>query len=101
LCDFLADKEKETMDETNIDQLNDRELYIETQKIGVEGMSCDGCVQKIETALGKIDGVQEVRVDLTGKTATVVFDRRKTDIPTLHDTLLRSGYKPARAAEPD
>jgi copper chaperone len=101
LCDVLPDKENQAMDETNIDQLNARELYIETQKIGVEGMSCDGCVQKIESTLGKIDGVQEVHVDLTGKTATVVFDRRKTDIPSLHDALLASGYKPARTAEPD
>jgi copper chaperone len=89
------------MDETNIDQLDENALHFETRKFGVEGMNCDACVQSVEEALRAVDGVQEVHVDLTGKAATVRFDRRKTDVPALHDALLKSGYKPSRVDEGD
>ena len=66
----------------------------ETHDIGIAGMTCDNCVRKVETALRGVNGVKEVRVDRQAALATVTFDTTKTDLPELHDALIRSGYKP-------
>jgi copper chaperone len=87
------------MDKSNIENLNPKERYIETRTIGIEGMTCDKCVQTIERALRGIDGLSEVKVDRSNKTATVTYDNRKTDIPALHDTLLQHGYRPTTMVE--
>ncbi len=39
--------------------------------LNVEGMSCSHCVAAVETEIGKIVGVQSVKVDLKKKTVTV------------------------------
>ena len=88
------------MDETNLATPDPNGMAMETRKIGIEGMSCQKCAQRIETALGKLRGVKEVHVDLEGGTATVVFDHREIHLPDLHDALLRAGYQPsAKPAE--
>jgi copper chaperone len=75
----------------------DRKPY-RTDVLGIEGMTCDECVQKIENSLKNVNGVQSVQVDREKAVATVTYDSRKTDVPTLHDALLNSGYKPTRQA---
>lgn len=39
------------------------------KKVFIEGMSCGHCAARIEKALGKLDGVASVKVNLTGKFA--------------------------------
>ena len=39
--------------------------------LNVEGKSCSHCVAAVETEIGKIVGVQSVKVDLKKKTVTV------------------------------
>jgi copper chaperone CopZ len=68
---------------------------METQDIGISGMTCDNCVRRVEEALRGVKGVTEVRVDRPGAMATVTFDTTKTHIPELHDALLKSGYRPS------
>ncbi len=48
----------------------------------------------IERALRGKTGVKEVKVDRDAAKATVTYDRRQTNLPALHETLLRSGYTP-------
>jgi Cu+-exporting ATPase len=84
------------MNETNLETFD----TLATKQIAIEGMTCDKCVEKIERALRGKPGVKMVRVNRAKAVATVTFDRRQTDIPALHDVLLKSGYKPtARVAE--
>ncbi len=66
----------------------------ETHEIGIAGMTCDNCVKKVEMALRKVEGVADVRVDRQAALARVTFNASKTDIPELHDALLKSGYQP-------
>ena len=87
------------MDKKNIDHLAREQKLIETSKIGIEGMTCDKCVQTIERAFREVDGVREVKVDRASAIATVSYDSSKTDVPALHETLLRSGYKPTPSFE--
>jgi len=44
--------------------------------IHVEGMSCAHCVKAVSSAVGALDGVMHVQVDLAAKTATVEHDGR-------------------------
>jgi copper chaperone CopZ len=78
------------MPETNLTRDNSQE----TRDIGVAGMTCDKCVQRVEKALKNEDGVLAVRVDRQSARATVTFDAARTDIPKLHEAILRSGYQP-------
>ena len=47
----------------------------------------------------KINGVQDVTVDLEDEKVIVKFDARKTHAPDLHDAILKSGYKPGAVAD--
>jgi copper chaperone CopZ len=72
---------------------------LETIEIATEGEDCDECVRKLRPVLMKIPGVKDVKVDLKRERVIVTFDPRKTHPPDLHDTILKSGYKPAPVAE--
>ena len=68
---------------------------VETIEIATEGEDCDECVRKLRPVLMKINGVQDVIVDLPDERVIVKFDARKTHAPDLQDAILKSGYKPA------
>src|SRR5438270_4947828 len=72
---------------------------VETIEIATEGEDCDQCVRKLRPVLMKINGVQDVMVDLEDERVIVKFDARKTHAPDLHDAILKSGYKPAAEAD--
>ena len=69
-----------------------------TKQIAIEGMTCDNCVHTVERAFRGHRGVKNVQVDRQNAIATVTFDSTQTDIPELHDTLLKAGYRPTRTA---
>lgn len=53
---------------------------MEKVTIGVDGMTCGGCVLSVEKALLRVPGVQKVQVSLERKEAVVEgegFDRAK------------------------
>ena len=72
---------------------------LETIEIATEGDDCDECVRKLRQPLMAIDGVQEVKINLESERVIVTFDARKTHVPSLHDAILKSGYKPATVAD--
>jgi len=82
------------MDKTNIANLPSEARITETATIGISGMTCDACVQKVERAFRGLRGVKEVSVDRENALARVTFDNSLVDVPAMHDALLKSGYKP-------
>jgi copper chaperone CopZ len=72
---------------------------LETIEIATEGEDCDECVRKLRPMLMKINGVQDVMVDLAHERVIVTFDAHKTHAPDLHDAILKSGYKPGPKAD--
>jgi copper chaperone CopZ len=44
---------------------------IETIRFPVRGMTCSSCVSRITRALRRLDGVEQVRIDLRAGTGTV------------------------------
>ena len=67
-----------------------------TEVLGIEGMTCDNCVKTLTKALKRINGVKDVEVDRENARAAITFDTTKTDMPAIHDAILRCGYKPTR-----
>ncbi|HJW55524.1 MAG TPA: heavy-metal-associated domain-containing protein [Burkholderiaceae bacterium] len=65
---------------------------MQTEVLKVRGMSGEGCVDKIGTALKTIKGVSDVDVSLAGGRATVQFDEQLTSKQELQATLARTGY---------
>ena len=48
---------------------------METITLGVDGMTCGGCVLSVEKALGRVAGVHKVTVSLEKREATVEGDK--------------------------
>jgi len=59
----------------------------------IEGMTCPSCKVAVRTALKKLDGVKDAKVDVAAKSATVDFDPTKVTPPQLVDAVNRLGYQ--------
>ena len=57
----------------------------------VEGMTCASCVGRVEKALNKVEGVQDVAVNLATETATVRIGNG-VSAETLNDAVTGAGY---------
>lgn len=60
--------------------------------IKVKGMTCDHCVQAVTSALNEIEGIRNVKIDLTKGRAS--FDKVKpVDIELVREHIKRAGYE--------
>lgn len=60
--------------------------------IGIQGMTCDGCVRSVTKALQSVPGVQETHVSLEKHEATVIYDDSKTSVDVLQQAVEEAGY---------
>ncbi|MBK5931814.1 heavy metal translocating P-type ATPase [Halochromatium salexigens] len=58
----------------------------------VEGIHCAACVWLIETGLARMPGVEEARVNLTGRRLRVKWDNTRLHLSSLLERLSRIGY---------
>ncbi|HTI52154.1 MAG TPA: heavy metal translocating P-type ATPase, partial [Planctomycetaceae bacterium] len=58
----------------------------------VEGMHCASCVNRIETAIGKVPGVSSASVNLATREAHVKFDPRRAGLPQIQQAVEAIGY---------
>jgi copper chaperone len=62
------------------------------KSIKIKGMSCQHCVMAVTKALGAIDGIKNVQVDL--KTATATYDETKpVDAKVVAAAIKKAGYE--------
>jgi copper chaperone len=61
-----------------------------TKTLNVQGMSCQHCVNSIETALKGIGAIG--KVDLTNKQVEVTFDESKLSLEQIKETIEEQGY---------
>ncbi len=73
-------------------QKGDVMMSSETKVLNVEGMSCSHCVHSVKTALGSLNGVSKVDVDLAGKKVTVVYDKDQVQLKAITDSIENAGY---------
>lgn len=61
--------------------------------LSIDGMTCNGCALKIQTALQNISGVQNAQVILPQSLARVSYDADKTHIDEMLSVLQAVGYR--------
>jgi mercuric ion binding protein len=59
----------------------------------VEGMTCPSCKVAVRTALSKLAGVKDARVDVDRKSATVEYDPNRVTPQQMIDAVNRLGYQ--------
>jgi len=60
--------------------------------LNVEGMSCAHCENAIKKAVGSLDGVSEVVVDLENKIVTVQYNHEKVTVEKIKSEIEEQGY---------
>ncbi len=66
---------------------------MKTEQINVEGMSCGHCVETIENAVGKMEGVNQVKVSLENKKVSVDFDENQTNLENIKGKIVEAGFE--------
>lgn len=61
----------------------------------VPEIHCDHCASSIEGAVGAITGVDEVKVDIAGRTVDVAYDETSVDLDTIVTAIEGQGYEVA------
>lgn len=64
----------------------------ETKNLNIKGMTCSSCSRRIETVIGKIDGVLAVNVNLTTEIMNVQFDTTKTSLEIIKEKIKKIGF---------
>jgi Cu+-exporting ATPase len=86
-----ATKIKETIEKAGYGVIEEVQKNSITIPIG--GMTCAACAQRVEKAVGKIDGVTKVSVNFATEKATVEYDLQKTKISGIKQVIEKAGYK--------
>ncbi|XP_030224112.1 copper-transporting ATPase 1 [Gadus morhua] len=69
-------------------------------KLSVEGMTCHSCSTTIEGKVGKLKGVQKIRVALESQEATVVYLPYLITVQTIIDQVAVAGFKAVARSKP-
>ncbi len=64
----------------------------EVKTFNVEGMSCSHCENSVKKAVGALNGVGNVTVDLKTKKVTIEFDPAKVNVDMIKDAIEDQGY---------
>lgn len=66
---------------------------MENATLNVSGMSCGHCVKAVEENVGKLNGVNSVKVDLDSGKVEVAFESEKLSLDTIKETIDDQGYE--------
>lgn len=65
----------------------------EIRTLIVDGMSCSHCENSVKNAVGALEGVTQVDVDLAGKKVTVAYDPNQTQLDRIKATIDMIGFE--------
>jgi Cu+-exporting ATPase len=68
-------------------------IKMEKISLRVEGMTCASCVARVEKSIKKIDGVEDVAINLASEKATLSIDKSKVNIAEIKKVVEEAGYK--------
>lgn len=71
---------------------------MQTTKLTIDGMHCDGCAQIVQHTLEQTAGVKAATVSLEAKQARVAHDVNQVSAEALAEAVNNAGYKAAPAA---
>lgn len=70
-----------------------KNFEIKTITLPVEGMTCASCVARVEKVLKKVEGVDNVNVNLATEKVTLSFDPSLADVSKFTEAVAEAGYK--------
>lgn len=73
-----------------------KESNVETIDIAVSGMVCEGCARSVRGALGALDGVSEVEVDVARGAVAVAVEDGKVSRTLLERAIEEAGFEVVR-----
>ena len=69
---------------------------MESRTLLAPDISCEHCQYAIEGAVGKLDGVSKVSVDIPTMTVHIDYDSQKVPLAKIEEVLDDTGYTVAR-----
>lgn len=85
-----SESHEEMKKQTGYNEKSD--THTEIIKINLPSMQCDMCKKKISTAVTGVDGVENVEVSVSDKIATVSYDKNKTNLSLIENSITAAGY---------
>lgn len=67
-------------------------IFLEKETLKITGMTCAACAARIEKVVGKMDGVEQISVNLATEKATVSYDQQTTDLSSIKERIEKAGY---------
>lgn len=61
--------------------------------LGIEGMHCDGCVNRLTKVLKALDGVVDAKVSLENKSAEIEYDETELELDDIKQTVSDAGFE--------
>lgn len=77
----------------NVVYVSDAE--VERVTLDIEGMTCTGCEASVKHAVQNVDGVLETNVSYDTRSATIAFDKTKTNREVLVTAVNSTGFRVA------
>ncbi|XP_053734827.1 copper-transporting ATPase 1 [Synchiropus splendidus] len=69
-------------------------------KMSIEGMTCHSCITTIEGKIGKLKGIEKIKVVLDSQEATIVYLPYLITVQTIIDQIAVAGFKAAVKSKP-
>ncbi|MEH7222217.1 heavy-metal-associated domain-containing protein [Bacillus sp. JJ1566] len=66
---------------------------METIKLQLEPLTCPSCIKKIESKVGKMEGVEEARVLFNSSKVKTTFDSGRVTKEQIAETIEKLGYQ--------
>ncbi len=73
---------------------------MQTVKLTTEPFSCPSCVKKIESTVGRLDGVSDVSVMFNSSKVKVTYDESRIEPDAIARTVTDLGYPVTRTGRP-
>ncbi|TKD72025.1 heavy-metal-associated domain-containing protein [Pseudalkalibacillus hwajinpoensis] len=62
--------------------------------VSVSGMKSEDCIQRIESALLSLNGIERALADLKEELVTIVYDEEAVEVSAIMQTIEEAGYQP-------
>ena len=69
------------------------ELHCDEMTIRIQGMHCASCTMNVENFLIRLDGIFDVKADLTSQSARIRYDSSKVDINEIEKVIESLGFE--------
>ncbi|XP_029917545.1 copper-transporting ATPase 1 [Myripristis murdjan] len=73
---------------------------VELLKLCIEGMTCHSCTTTIEGKIGKLKGIEKIKVALESQEATIVYLPYLISVQTIIDQIAVAGFKASVKSKP-